>query len=113
MDKVTIAYGSENFLYVRVYKKDPTDDTVGVNACIVEPMNMGGLEGRIYGIYDRSRVRKRTRREGNDWSEGSKDIGNLHGEVHESGYSTKCRIFNLNKSMLLNMYCSNITVVAA
>jgi hypothetical protein len=54
MDKVTIAYGSENFLYVRVYKKDPTDDTVGVNACIVEPMNMDfdGDAGYMVKIHE-------------------------------------------------------------
>lgn len=40
MDKMTIAYGSEILLYISRYKKDPTDSTMGVNACIVEPLNM-------------------------------------------------------------------------
>ena len=39
----TIAYGSEILLFISRYKKDPTDCTMGVNACIVEPMNMGTL----------------------------------------------------------------------
>ena len=36
---MTLAYGSIMQLYIREYKKDPADQTMALNACIVEPMN--------------------------------------------------------------------------
>ena len=36
----TIAYGSLMLLYVKNYKKAPRDETISVNACIVNPLNM-------------------------------------------------------------------------
>ena len=41
----TIAYGSEQLLFVREYKTDIHDETIAVNACIVKPFNMD-FDGR-------------------------------------------------------------------
>jgi hypothetical protein len=37
----TLTYGSLMLLYVKNYKKNPHDETIEVNACIVNPLNMG------------------------------------------------------------------------
>ena len=42
-----LAYGSIMLLYCRQWKKDPKDETLAINACIVTPANIGGLYGRI------------------------------------------------------------------
>lgn len=47
----TLAYGSEMKLFVRNYKTDPHDETIALNACIVEPMNAG-----MTVMHDRSSV---------------------------------------------------------
>lgn len=47
MDKVTIAYGSIMKLYVKEFRKDPEDETLSINACIVKPANIG-VSGRRY-----------------------------------------------------------------
>lgn len=39
----TLNYGSIMLLYVRDYKRDPTDETLSINACIVKPANIGVL----------------------------------------------------------------------
>ena len=38
---MTLAYGSIMQLFVREYKKDPSDETMALNAAIVSPANIG------------------------------------------------------------------------
>lgn len=38
-------------LYVRDYKKDPHDETIEVNACIVNPLNMDFDGDESYGLF--------------------------------------------------------------
>lgn len=37
MNITTIAYGSIMKLYVKEFRKDPEDETLSINACIVKP----------------------------------------------------------------------------
>lgn len=37
----TLSYGSIMKLYVREYRKDPEDEVISINACIVKPANIG------------------------------------------------------------------------
>lgn len=39
----TLNYGSIMLLYVKDYSRDPTDETLAINACIVKPANIGVL----------------------------------------------------------------------
>lgn len=41
MNKTTIAYGSIMKLYVKEFRKDPKDETLSINACIVSRANIG------------------------------------------------------------------------
>lgn len=45
----TIAYGSIMLVYVKKYTKDPHDETIGINACIVKPLNMDFDGDETYG----------------------------------------------------------------
>lgn len=47
MNITTIAYGSIMKLYVKEFRKDPEDETLSINACIVKPANIG-VPGRRY-----------------------------------------------------------------
>lgn len=47
----TIAYGSEQLLFVREYKTDIHDETIAVNACIVKPFNMDFDGDECYGLF--------------------------------------------------------------
>ena len=40
MNTATIAYGSIMKLYVKEFRKDPEDETLSINACIVKPANI-------------------------------------------------------------------------
>ena len=40
---MTLAYGSIMLLYYTDFKRDPRDETIGINACIVSPANIGKL----------------------------------------------------------------------
>ena len=40
LDKMVLAYGSIMLLYCRQWKKDPKDETLAINACIVTPANI-------------------------------------------------------------------------
>lgn len=47
----TLTYGSELLLYVRKFKTKIDDETIGVNACIVEPLNMDFDGDEAYGLF--------------------------------------------------------------
>ena len=43
LDKMTLNYGSIILLYVKRYNKIPADETLGINARVVGPANIGML----------------------------------------------------------------------
>ena len=47
LDKMVLAYGSIMLLYCSTFKRDPKDETIAINACIVTPANIAGLYDRI------------------------------------------------------------------
>lgn len=47
----TITYGSEILLYVKKFKTDPHDETIAINACVVEPMNADFDGDELYGFF--------------------------------------------------------------
>ena len=51
----TIAYGSEQLLFVREYKTDIHDETIAVNACIVKPFNMD-FETSVMGYLSSKKI---------------------------------------------------------
>ena len=42
----TLAYGSIMLLYYTDFKRDPSDETIGINACIVSPANID-FDGKL------------------------------------------------------------------
>ena len=47
----TLAYGSIMMLYVSDFKRDPNDETIAINACIVEPANIDFDGDELYGFF--------------------------------------------------------------
>lgn len=47
----TLAYGSIMQLFVREFKKDPHDETIGFNACICKPANIDFDGDELYAIF--------------------------------------------------------------
>lgn len=56
MDKMTLALGSIMLLRVVRFKKDPDDETLSINACIVKPANIDFDGDQLYGFFLFERV---------------------------------------------------------